>query len=257
MLPTAIIAFREFFEAFLIIGVFLGLSKQLQLKKETEILSASGLGILLSIALALATFLIGSDARTYLSKTGAELLSGYAMLASGIFIAYVVYSLHKAMSKAHQAAVKRTREKLSQEVFDAALFFTIVALILREGFEVALFTASVSLFADFVSNVYGLLFGFAGAAVIGTLVYLAYTKLPIKKIFTTTEYAIVVLGAVMFAGGFVKVMEGQFGIMVSGWLKIPLGEGFGTVAVFVAAAYVYLVWKFLMQKSRQPFSDAS
>ncbi len=248
MLPTALIAFREFFEAFLIIGIFLGLSKQLQLKKELEILLASGLGILLSVALAVGTFLIGDSARNYLSETGAELLGGYVMLVSGIFIAYVVYSLHKVMGKAHQAAVARAKQKLSQEAFDIALFFTIVALILREGFEVALFTASVSLFADFLSNVYGLMLGFAGAAITGTLVYLAYAKLPIKKIFTVTEYAIVGLGAVMFAGGLTKVMEGQFGITLSNVMKIPVGEGFGIIPVVIALLYVCLVYVFLMKK---------
>lgn len=248
MFPTALISFREFFEAFLIVGLFLGISKQLNLKKETEILLAAGLGILISVALAVGTFLIGDSARSYLSETGAELLGGYAMLISGVFIAYVVFSLHKALSKAHQQAVARTKQKLSEEAFDVALFFTIVALILREGFEVALFTASVSLFADFLSNVYGLLFGFAGAALLGSVIYFAYTKLPIKKIFTVTEYAIVALGTVMFAGGLTKVAEGQFHVMLSEWMQIPIGGGVSVIPILAAAAYVWLVYILFMKK---------
>ena len=41
MFTTAIIAFREFLEAFLIVGVFLGISKKLNLNKEREIAFAS------------------------------------------------------------------------------------------------------------------------------------------------------------------------------------------------------------------------
>ncbi len=249
MLPTALIAFREFFEAFLIIGIFLGLSKQLNLKKETEILLAAGIGILLSFALAVGTFLVGDTARAYLSESGAELLGGYVMLVSGIFIAYVVFSLHKTMGKAHHAAVTRAKEKLAEEAFDVALFFTIIGLILREGFEVALFTASVSVFADFMSNVSGLLIGFAGAAILGSVVYLAYTKLPIKKIFTATEYAIIALGAVMFAGGAAKVMEGQFGIALSDFIQIP-GSEIGILPILLAVAYVWLVYVLFMRKPK-------
>lgn len=240
MLPTALIAFREFFEAFLIIGIFLGLSKQLQLKKETEILIAAGIGILLSLGLAVGTFLLGDSARAYLSESGAELLGGYVMLLSGIFIAYVVYSLHKTMGKAHHATVERTKQKFAEETFDVALFFTIVGLILREGFEVALFTASVSLFSDFLSNVYGLLFGFAGAAVLGSVVYLAYTKLPIKKIFTITEYAIIAFGAMMFAFGLTKVLEGQFGVVLSESFLIP---------VCAVLLYLFAVYFLFMKKT--------
>jgi hypothetical protein len=45
MLTTLIIAFREFLEAFLIVGVFFGVSKKLNLKKEGEILFATAIGV--------------------------------------------------------------------------------------------------------------------------------------------------------------------------------------------------------------------
>lgn len=49
MITTAVISFREFLEAFLIVGVFLGISKKLNLKKEFEIgfILASMFGILM------------------------------------------------------------------------------------------------------------------------------------------------------------------------------------------------------------------
>lgn len=53
---TAIITFREFLEAFLIIGVFLGMSKKLHLKKEIEITLAAGIGFAISISLAIVTY---------------------------------------------------------------------------------------------------------------------------------------------------------------------------------------------------------
>ena len=49
MIATALISFREFLEAFLIIGIFLGISKKLKLKKEFEIGLASIIGLLTSL----------------------------------------------------------------------------------------------------------------------------------------------------------------------------------------------------------------
>ncbi|HZE87750.1 MAG TPA: iron permease, partial [Methylomirabilota bacterium] len=64
MFTTAVIAFREFLEAFLIIGLFLGVSRKLNLKKETEILFAGTVGIFLSFLLITATYIFGDYAAT-------------------------------------------------------------------------------------------------------------------------------------------------------------------------------------------------
>ncbi|KKQ23701.1 MAG: hypothetical protein US40_C0007G0015 [Candidatus Roizmanbacteria bacterium GW2011_GWC2_37_13] len=68
MLATAVIAFREFLEAFLIVGVFLGISKKLKIKKEVEIAIAAIIGIILSVLLATATFIYGDSARGVLTE---------------------------------------------------------------------------------------------------------------------------------------------------------------------------------------------
>ncbi|MBI4226387.1 hypothetical protein HY612_04725, partial [Candidatus Roizmanbacteria bacterium] len=49
MLTTLVISLREFLEVFLIIGVFLGISKKLKLKREREIIFASLLGVIISL----------------------------------------------------------------------------------------------------------------------------------------------------------------------------------------------------------------
>ena len=176
------------------------------------------------------------------------------MVFSGVFIAYVVFALHQTMSKARQKAVADTKEKLSEGVFDVALFVTIVALILREGFEVALFTASVSLFADFMTNVSGLLAGFAGASILGTAVYFSYTKFPIKKIFTLTEYSIIALGSVMMASGLMKLANLQFGIDLSSVLAFPvpfLDNAVSMLPVVFVALYIGTVYVLFMRKKKE------
>lgn len=222
MLVAALIVFREFLEAFLLAGVFLGMSKQLKLKKEFEILLALGIGVSVSILLATGIFFFGDSARAILTEANAELLEGYLMLFSGAFIAYVVFALHRAMGKAKMDAVQMAKDVLKATAFDMSFFFLIIFLILREGFEIALFTASVSLFSDFATNMLGLFIGFSAAAVVGVGFYFFYTKIPLNKIFTATEYAIIALGAVFTSNGIMKMLEVQFGFQPSDFLAVPL-----------------------------------
>lgn len=251
MIPTILIVFREFLEAFLLAGVFLGMSKQMNLKKEFEILLALGIGVSLSVALASGVFFFGDSARTVITEASAELLEGYLMLFSGVFIAYVVFALHRAMGKANRDAVQMAKDVLKVTAFDISFFFLIVFLILREGFEIALFTASVSLFADFATNMLGLFIGFLAAAVVGFGMYFFYSKLPIRKVFTITEYAIIALGAVFTSNGIIKMLEGQFGLNVSDFLafSVPFSEhALSLVSPILMIAYAGAVYYFFLRK---------
>ena len=212
MLPTALIAFREFLEAFLIVGVFLGISKKLGLKKETEITLAAIVGVVLSLLLTTLTYVFGDYARGALTEENADFLEGYLMVFSGLFLAYVVLSLHDMMNRSRGGKLIKAHKKLQENAFDISLFFTIVFLVMREGFEIALFTASVSLFSSFMQNLVGLLAGFAAASAIGLGTFFAYIRFPIHKVFKFTEYLIVLLGAALVQNGITEIFETHFDI---------------------------------------------
>src|SRR3990167_4716282 len=99
MITTAVISFREFLEAFLIVGVFLGISRKLNLKKEFEISLAAVIGIIFSLLLATGTYFFANQVHGILTEKNAELLEGYLMIFSGVFIAYVVFSLHDVINR--------------------------------------------------------------------------------------------------------------------------------------------------------------
>lgn len=201
MLSTFIISLREFLEVFLIIGVFLGISKKLKLKREKEILLAATVGILTAIISPVVVFVLGAKAKFILNEENAELLEAYLMVFSGFFIAYVIFSLHKFFVLKRSQTIISAHQKLQKNIFDLSLFITIIFFIMREGFEIALFTATVSLFSQFTENIYGLLLGLSTAGLAGFLTFFAYTKFPIAKLFKITEYGIVVLGASLVKNG--------------------------------------------------------
>ncbi len=222
MLSTFIISLREFLEAFLIVGVFLGISRKLELKREKEILLAAVCGIVISLILPVIVFSIGERAHELLSEKNSDLLAGYLMVFSGCFIAYVVFSLH------HFFAIKRSRhiitahEKFKKNIFDLSLFLTIVFFIIREGFEIALFTATTALFSTFMENLAGLAAGFVVSAGLGALTCMAYLKFTIGKIFKLTEYMIVLLGAALVTNGMGELLEIYFDLHLSTVGPLPI-----------------------------------
>ncbi len=212
MLTTFIVALREFLEVFLIIGVFLGISKKLGLKRGKEIVLASLVGVIFSLVLPLITFAVGDRARLILTEKNADLLEAYLMVFSGFFIAYVIFSLHNFFVLKRSKLLISAHQKLQENIFDISLFATIVFFIVREGFEIALFTATTALFSRFMENMIGLLIGFLISGAIGVLTYLAYIKLPIGKVFKVTEYLIILLGATFVKNGLTGLLTRYFNL---------------------------------------------
>ena len=222
MITTAVISFREFLEAFLIIGVFLGISRKLHLKKELEIGLAAVIGIIFSLLLATGTYLFGNQVRGVLTEKNAELLESYLMIFSGLFLAYVIFSLHNVLRHSRAGTLIKAQQKLQENAFDISLFFTIVFLVIREGFEIALFTASTSLFFVFIQNFIGLMLGFVSASVLGIMTFFAYIKFSIGKVFKISEYMIIILGASLVQNGVTKLLKHGFNIDLSRILSFPL-----------------------------------
>ncbi len=222
MFTTAIIAFREFFEAFLIVGIFLGISKRLNLKREVEILFAASVGFVVSLGMSTLLYIFSDFARTILTEERAETLESYLLIFSGFFIAYVIFSLHEMLSKSRGGKLLKAHQELEKNSFDISLFITIVMLIAREGFEIALFTASTSLFTVFVQNFIGLFAGLVSAGIIGSLSYFSYIRLPIGKVFKATEYMIVLLGASLVQNGITELLEHTWNIDLSSIFSVNL-----------------------------------
>ncbi len=223
MFTTSVIAFREFFEAFLIVGIFLGISRSLGLKKEFEILLAAGMGILVSLFLAVGAYAVGNHVRAVLTEDNAEFLESLLLIFSGVFIAYVVFSLHGILGRSHRKMIRDTEARFKAQAFDVSLFFTIMFLVMREGFEIAIFTSSIALFTTFLQNFLGLLIGLVLSLGVGLASFFAYTAFEARKVFRATEYLIILLGASLTQIGITKLLETRFGLDLSIIGAIHLG----------------------------------
>ncbi len=272
MFTTLIISFREFLEALLIIGVFLGISRKLHLKKELEIGLAACVGITISLILISASYLVGDHARTILTEKNADYLESYLLIFSGLFIIYVVFSLHNVINRTRGMKLLQAHKKLQEDAFDLSLFCTIVFLVAREGFEIALFTASATLFSALIQNIIGLLLGFGLATTVGLLTFFAYIKFPIGKVFKVTEYMIVLLGSSLTQNGITKLLQSHFNIHLSTMLSFHLqflpredsfigtllqgffgiDQGFSAVRLAIMLCYMGILYVFFIKQRAKP-----
>lgn len=268
MLTTFFIAFREFLEAFLIIGVFLGLSKKLKIKKEKEIFIAAFIGILFNLILNLLTFTLGSKAGVILNEKNSEILEGYLYFFSGFFLAYVVVYLHQLFHRNQSKDILLSHEKIKKNIFDFSLFLTIFFLVAREGFEIALFSATTSLFSKFIENLIGLMAGFLLSLSLSFLVFLGLLKFSLRKIFKTTEFFIVLLGGVFVKNGIKELVEIYFDVNLSKIIPLNLSflpsketffghffnsffgleKNFSFVYLLVIFFYFFVVFKLLFKR---------
>ncbi len=273
MLSTLIISLREYLEVFLIIGVFLGITKKLNLNKTKEILLASIIGIIISIILPIITFLFSDQASVFLTKKNSELLEGYLMIFSGFFLGYVVFTLHDFFNRHRTKKILTIHEKIKKRAFDLSLFLTIIFFIIREGFEIALFSATTSLFTKFIENLVGLSIGFLISAFLGFLIYLGYLKFSIRKIYKLTEYFIIILGGSFIVNGLKELFEVYFDINLKNILPIKLyflpstetfighflknnfslQRDYSLIFILILITYVMMI-KFLFMKNKSKYS---
>lgn len=268
MITTLIISLREFLEVFLIIGVFLGISRKLSLKREKEIIFSSLIGITISLTLPIVVFTLGEKAASIFNERSAELLEGYLMIFSGFFIAYVIFSLHNFFVRSRSKSIILAHQKLEKNIFDLSLFFIIVFFIIREGFEIALFTATASLFSQFSENLTGLVFGFIFSSIIGLATFITYIRLPIGKVFKLTEYLIIILGASFVKNGLGELTEFYFDIHLSQIVPFTLNflppkstflgnliknlfgleQQFSMMNLFIIASYIIIIYYLLLRR---------
>lgn len=271
MLSTLIISLREYLEVFLIIGVFLGIVKKLNIKKTKEIIIASIIGILISLTLPIIVFIFSDKASIFLTAKNTELLEGYLMIFSGFFLGYVIFSLHNFFNRHRSKKILLTHEKIKNNIFDLSLFLTIIFFIIREGFEIALFTATTSLFSKFMENIIGLFLGFLISSILGIFVYIGYLKFSINKVYKITEYLILILGGSFIANGLTKLLEIHFDINLKNILPIKLlflpnqntfighflkssftiQKDYSLLILLIVVSYIFLIrWIFKLKKDK-------
>lgn len=199
MIAGILITLREGIEAFLIVGILIGiLAKIGQQDKFKYIWIGSAAAIALSIALAYAiqAFAVRFEGANALMF---ELL--VAVLAIAV-LTYMVTWMHKQSRHLKEQMEKKVRLAVSDNQMWALSFLAFVT-ILREGIETVLFLSAVSAANQGTGLMTGAIVGLAVAAVLSFLITKAVVRLNLQKFFLITGSLIVVI-----AGGLVSHAAG-------------------------------------------------
>ncbi len=195
MLAALIIVFREVFEAGLIIGIVLAVTRTVSHRNRWI-----GGGVLVGVFVACIVAAFAGALTNLFSGMGQELLN-----AAILCVAVVMLTWHNVWMARHGGELAGELRSAGQAVAEGsksllALSVVVGVAVLREGSEVVLFMYGVLAGGDSGWDV--VLGGFAGlvlGAIVCLLTYFGLVRIPMRTLFATTTVLIALLAAGMAA----------------------------------------------------------
>ena len=196
MLASAIIVFRETFEAALIIAIVMGASRGIAARGRW----IAG-GVALGVAGALVVALFAGAIAQAVEGRGQELFNAGVLLAAVAMLAWhnVWMSSH---ARKHVAQIHHLGHDVRVGLKPLSAMLAVTALaVLREGAETVLFLYGLWAGGGGRGELAGGAVGGLGAgALVGVLIYLGLLKVPLRHFFTVTGLIVLLLAAGLAAG---------------------------------------------------------
>jgi len=204
MLAIAIIVFREVLEASLVAGIVLAASRGVP-RRGVWVTSGIAAGVL---GAALVAACAGAIAAA-VNGVGQELFN-----ATILFIAVAMLGWHNIWMNRHGRELAATAATLGKAVLGRsrplyALALVVGIAVLREGSETVLFLYGIAIASGVsaLSILGGGILGLAGGTAIGALIYLGLVAIPLRRLFTVTNWLILLLAAGMASQGAAFLMQ--------------------------------------------------
>lgn len=201
-----LIVLRESLEAFLILGILLGMTTRLghpggRRPLYTGALVGLGLSILLGLGIS-----AGAEA---LFERGEEGFEGIASLFAVAVLTYMIVWMYKHTRDLMGTLHHKTRLALEGGKHSALFALSFVA-VLREGIETVLFIGT-QVQQEALTTVLSVLLGIATAGLVAYLLFTGALRLSIKNFFAVTGFLLVLVAGGLLSTGVHEMME-------QGWL---------------------------------------
>ena len=240
MVPVFIIALREFLEAFLSIGVLLSISSKFHLQQTKGIIGGSVTGFIFIFLFATVLFGMDSTLVKILPTGLVVLIEGWMFVASSIFIAYAVFSLHRILSHYSTENMKQAETKLDRyKVSYWLLPFTAFLFVVKEGSEGVFFNLSNGIFYTFSQDLIGFVLAFLVALLFGIILQKFIGVLSIKRIFRVSEVFIIFVGVDALTEGLGKLAIYYFHIDMSPY------------DMLIALIYIVIIYEFFIRDEKK------
>jgi high-affinity iron transporter len=204
MLATAIIVFREVLEASLVIGIVLAACRGVP-RRGLWVGGGVAAGVLGAALVAASADALAAA----VGGIGQELFN-----AAILFTAVAMLGWHNIWMNRHGRELAAAAASLGEAVAGGsrplyALGLVVAIAVLREGSETVLFLYGIAVAsrAGGLGLLPGGLLGLAGGAAIGALIYFGLLAIPLRRLFTVTNWLILLLAAGMASQGAAFLMQ--------------------------------------------------
>jgi high-affinity iron transporter len=229
---SILVVLRESFEAFLIVGILLGLVKKLGAPHHRKrIFLGVAAGVVASVLIGMALLALADSLRAD-SKVAVEFGAAYLAVA---VLTYMVVWMYRHTQDLMGGMHGRVKAALDSGALGALFLIPFVAVV-REGFETVLFLAADPDAPEGLMLWAALALGVAAAVVLGALLFSGIVRLSVERFFAATGVLLVGFGAWILRYG---THEGGELLEKSAALH-EVGEFFAHAGSWVVAA-VYLV----------------
>jgi len=197
MLASALILFREVFEAALIIGIVMAATKEV-MGRTRWVLFGIGGGLVGAAVVAIFAHNIGAVAQ----GMGQEYFN-----AGVLFLAVIMLGWHNVWMSRHGREIAQQMNAVGNAVSLGARPLYALAIVvglatLREGSEVVLFLYGIALGGGAAAEMMmGSLLGLAAGGALGAALYFGLLRIPTKHLFTVTSWMILLLAAGLASQG--------------------------------------------------------
>lgn len=193
MLSFAIIVFREVFEAALILGILLASTRGLQKR-----IPWIWIGILLGLSGSCVVAYFAQMISQALEGMGQEVFNASVLLIAAVLIGWMVVWMH-GYGKTLTKELKEVGQNILKGSLPLYTLATVIALsVLRDGSEVVLFSYGILVSGQTLfSLVMGGLLGLGLGSAVGIILYYGLLKIPTGKLFSITNWLLILLAAGM------------------------------------------------------------
>lgn len=212
---STLVVLRESFEAFLIVGILLGLVRKLGAPEQrVRIFLGTAAGVVASVLVGAILLSFTGELRDE-SSVWVEFVAAY--LAVGV-LTYMVVWMYRHTQSLLGGMHAKVKAALESGALGALVLIPFIAVV-REGFETVLFLAADPEAPEGLMLWAALALGVAGAVLLGVLLFSGLVRLKVESFFAWTGALLVLFGAWILRygtheGG--EILEGVDGLHAAG-----------------------------------------
>jgi high-affinity iron transporter len=191
VVSAALVVLRESFEAFLIVGILLGLVTKLGAPQHRmKILVGTAAGIVASVLVGALLLTLAEDLR----EEYEVVFEATASLLAAAVLTYMIVWMYRHTQQAIGGMHAKVKAALESGAVGALFFIPFIA-VLREGFETVLFLAAGPGSLTGLELVLAVAIGITGAALLGWLLFAGVIRLSVERFFAVTGALLVLFAA--------------------------------------------------------------